>query len=105
MRHLQLLLISLGTIAGTLGCSPVKEEQIAVKPKGDALVSARTLLEGYAKGQPMSSEVTSFPKMVEDVRAVDPAKANILEKGLGELQKSAPNARPSKAKDLLKKLA
>jgi hypothetical protein len=105
MKSIQFLLLSLAVIAGVVGCSPVKEEQITVKPQADALAPARSLLESYANGQPMTSEVTQFPKMVEDVRAVDPAKADILQKGLEDLQKSAPNARPAKARDLLKKLA
>jgi len=105
MKSIYFLLLSFAAVAGVAGCSPVKEEQITVKPQSDPLKSARSLLEGYANGQPMTSEVTSFPKMVEDVRAVDPVKADILEKGLNDLQKSAPNARPAKARELLKKLA
>jgi hypothetical protein len=52
----------------------------------------------------MSSEVTTFPQMVENVRAKDPRRAEVLEKGLADLQKSAPAARPAKARELLKKL-
>jgi hypothetical protein len=91
--------------AVTAGCgSPVKEEQIEIKESNDPLSMPRTLLQRYAEGQPLSSEVTSFPKMVEDVRAKDPARAEILEKGLKEIQEAPPPARPAKAKELLEKL-
>ena len=89
----------------TLGCGrQVKEEQIEVKPSNDPLFQARAVLQRYADGQPMGSEVTSFPHMIEDVRKADPARADILEKGLAEIQKASPATRAAKAKALLKKL-
>jgi hypothetical protein len=42
--------------------------------------------------------------MVADVRKADPARADILEQGLADIQKAAPAARPSVAKEVLKKL-
>ncbi len=86
-----------------LGCSNSGNETITVKVAEDPLANVRTLLEGYAKGQPMRSEVTSFPDYVNTVRKVDPAKADILEKGFSELQKSGANHQ-AKAKELLEKL-
>jgi hypothetical protein len=87
------------------GCArSAKERTIEVKAANDPLFQARSVLERYAQGQPLSSEVTSFPKMVEDVRKVDPARANVLEKGLAEIQKAWPSARPAKARELLQKL-
>ncbi|MBW3599622.1 MAG: hypothetical protein KY475_20410 [Planctomycetes bacterium] len=46
--------------------------------------SSRAVLQRYAEGQPRGSEVTSFPYMVEQVRASDPARADILEQGLAK---------------------
>jgi hypothetical protein len=96
----------LAAVAATaLGCGPrVHEHQIEVKAENDPLVAARAVLQRYANGEPMSSEVTSFPKLVEDVRAKDPQRADILQKGLEDLQKSPPRARQAKAKELLKRL-
>src|SRR5438132_1704483 len=89
-----------------LGCGQrVKEEQIEVKPSNDPLSRPRAVLQQYANGQPMGSEVTSFPHMVEEVRKTDPARADILEKGLADLQKAPPGARAGKAKDLLSRIA
>lgn len=87
----------------TLGCGFAKKKA-EIEVKEDPLVNARAVLERYANGQPMTSEVTSFPKMVEDVRAVDAAKASILEKGLEDLKKASASARAAKAKELLSQL-
>lgn len=98
-------LIALLLAAAVIGCgSPVKEEQIELKAANDPLSLPKSVLQRYAEGQPMGSEATSFPKMVEDVRKADPAKADILEKGLQELQQAAPDARAGLAKSLLEKL-
>lgn len=73
---------------GAVGCgSTVQEKQIEVKVTSDPLLMPRSILQRYAEGQPLGSETTSFPKMVEDVKAVDPAKADILEKGLVAMPK------------------
>lgn len=87
------------------GCRPsMREEQIDVKESNDPLNAPRTLLQRYADGQPMGSEATSFAKMVEDVRKVDAARADVLEKGLAEIEKAPPGKRPALAKALLQKI-
>jgi hypothetical protein len=93
-------------LAALIGCGPtgrVKEETIEVK-QDTALEQARTLLNNYAKGQPLGSEVTSFPGLVEQVRKADPTRGEILDKGFTELQKPKVNT-AAKAKDILKQLA
>jgi hypothetical protein len=87
-----------------LGCSPVRVEQIEVKASNDPLHEPRQILERYASGQALGSEVTSFPKLVDDVRKVDATRADVLDKGLNDLQKASPAARPALAKTLLAKL-
>jgi hypothetical protein len=88
-----------------LGCSPgVREESIEVKASNDPLTVPRTILKRYADGEPIGSESTSFPKLVEDVRKVDATRADVLEKGLADLQKAGAGARPEMAKGLLAKL-
>lgn len=105
MFRLHCLFVGLAMAAMALGCSSsVKEEQIPVKASGDPLSNAKSTLERYAKGQPLSSEVTSFPAMVKEVRKTDPAKADILEKGLADIEKASAAARPAKARELLKTL-
>lgn len=103
LRYLPLVL-ALAFIS-FVGCGPsIKEETIEVKASNDPLQPARSLLEGYAKGQPVTSEVTSYEKLVEDVRKVDAKRADILQQGLEKIKKT-PNNRVSIAKDLLRKLA
>jgi hypothetical protein len=85
------------------GCGLPREQSIQVKTK-DPFQQPRAALQRYVEGQPMGSEATSFPKMVEDVRGVDQALAEILEKGFADLQKTPPAARPAKAQALLEQL-
>ncbi len=80
------------------------EETIEVKTSNDPLTAPRDMLKRYAAGQPLGSEVTGFPFMVEQVRKVDPARADVLEQGLEELQKAPPSARRAKAKEVLAKI-
>jgi hypothetical protein len=102
-QNLSYLTIALAL--GIAGCNgAVREEVIQVKPSNDPLFEPRNILGRYAAGQPMTSEVTSFPYLVEQVRKTDSARADILEKGLDELQKASPAERPAKAKELLDKL-
>ena len=97
--------IGLALAAATLGCGQtVKEKQIEVKAATDPLLTPRSILQRYADGQALGSEVTSFQYLVETLRKADPAKAEILEKGLEEIQKAAPEARAKQAKELLQKL-
>lgn len=87
------------------GCGGgVPEQQIEVKAANDPLHVPRSVLERYAQGQPLGSEVTSFPGMVEAVRKTDPARADILEAGLEEIQNASAPARRSKARELLDQL-
>ncbi|MFO0817501.1 MAG: hypothetical protein U1A77_06140 [Pirellulales bacterium] len=86
------------------GCGgTVKEEQIQVKTATDPLANAKTALQRYADGQPLGSEVTMFDFMVEELKKVDPAKADILKEGLDGI-KATPAQAATKAKETLGKL-
>lgn len=88
-----------------VGCGgAVKEETIQVKAANDPLHLPKSILQRYAEGQPLGSEVSSFPAMVETLRKVDKERAEILEKGLEDLQKASDSQRPVKARELLGKL-
>ena len=88
------------------GCQPggVPEKQIVVKASNDPLHEPRQILQRYAQGQPLASEVSSFPAMIENVRKSDPARADVLQKGLEDIQKAGGAARVAKAKELLDKI-
>jgi hypothetical protein len=106
MNRIKRVTAALAVTLAAFGCTPRAdhERDIEVKAKIDPLADARTILQRYAAGQPMSSEVTAFPGLVQNVRAKDPRQADILQKGLEDLQKSRPAARPGKAKALLEQL-
>jgi len=92
--------------AGFAGCGPpgkVKEEEITIQQQ-KALPRARQLLENYAKGQPLGSEVTSYDALVAEVKQEDPDKGAVLEQGLKELQQPRADTR-AKAREILAKLA
>lgn len=84
-------------------CSKPQNETIVIKVADDPLAGVRTILEGYVEGQPMRSEVTSFPDFINSAKKANPEKGALLEKGLEELQKPNANLK-SKASELLEKL-
>ncbi|HEY8503420.1 MAG TPA: hypothetical protein VIL46_02485 [Gemmataceae bacterium] len=88
--------------AGCGGGGGVDEKTVEVKQQ-DPMIRVKSTLERYAKGQPMTSEAASFDHMVEEVRKVDPAKADVLKAGLDDLKQTKGNIAP-KAKALMKKL-
>lgn len=99
-------LIAVGLLFGVVGCgdSNPKEQSIEVK-QNSPVDQAKNLLEKYAKGQPLGSEVTSFEYIVKEVRKTDAARADTLEKGFAELQKLKGAALTAKAKELLKAIS
>lgn len=79
-----------------------KVEQVEA-PTVDPLVEAKTILNNYAQGRPVTSEAESFPDLIARVKEKDAAKGAILEKGLTEI-KSNPSMAQTKATELLKQL-
>ena len=74
----------LGAMFIFFGCSPVRVEKIEVKASNDPLHEPRQILERYAAGQALGSEVTSFPNLVDNVRKVDATRGDVLDKGLND---------------------
>lgn len=90
------------------GCSQegaVKERSIPVK-QVSAVDKVKQLLEGYAKGQPVGSEIIGFNEMAEEAKKEDAAKGEIVAKGLKEIEglMNRPSEVPAKAKEILAKL-
>ena len=104
--HRMALMIGLAAAGWLLaGCGSKDTPKVETfqAPAVDPLVEVRTILNNYASGMPVTSEAESFPELVARVREKDPAKADVLEKGLAEI-KQHPQQAASKAKELLKKL-
>lgn len=89
---------------GMPGCDGVKEEQIQVKTSNDPLTFPRTLLEKYAKGEPLGSESTSFARLAEDVKKVDKGRGEILEAGFKRLTEASPDERAGIATSILEQI-
>jgi hypothetical protein len=87
-------------LLGLCGCG--KDPPVEVKPQS-GLERAKGILNDYANGAPMGSEVETFEEIVEEVRKTDPQKATILEKGFADLKRSPKNL-SGKARALLKQL-
>ena len=88
-------------LLGLWGCGRGGGPQTEVKQSG--LERARVILNDYAQGAPMGSEVMTFEEIVAEVRKTDPEKAAILEKGFADLKRS-PGNRSAKARKLLEQL-
>src|SRR5262245_36120373 len=97
-----LAVVVLTGLAVGCGGGRVKEETITVQ-NVDPMAQVRATLMNYVNGMPLASEVTSFDYMVEEVRQVDPAKADMLTAGLDDL-KNTKGSTAAKARALLKKL-
>jgi hypothetical protein len=105
MTRLICLTFAFGLVFAVVGCGgSVQEETITVQASNDPLNEPRSILERYADGQPIGSEVSTFADMVARVEKVDSTRAAILREGLAEIETAAPSARAGLAKALLEKL-
>ena len=97
-------IVALAATVGLVGCNQgtPKVETYDV-PEADPVAEAKSILTNYANGMPVTSEVTGFPDLIARVKEKDPAKGEILEKGLKEIEANPASAR-AKANELLPKL-
>ena len=97
-------LLIMGIVALISGCqqSSQRERSIPLKPNV-ALTQARSVLQNYANGSPLTSEVDGFDNLVESVRKEDPAAAETLAAAFKKI-KANPGSRVRIAKDTLEKL-
>lgn len=101
MKIIKLLgIVSFAIVAS--GCG-IKEETIKVV-QIDVMSQVKSTLQNYVNGQALTSEVTSFEYMVNEVRKSSPEKADILKAGLEDLKSASGAALKSKAKTLMAKL-
>lgn len=102
MKRIYLSACLFALIAAFAGCG-VKEETIKVAPP-EAMNQVKSTLQNYVNGQPLTSEVTSYDYMVNEVRKSSPEKADILKAGLDDLKTASGAALKSKARALMGKL-
>lgn len=69
----------------------------------DPVAEARLFFEDYAAGQGLGSEQELFEEIITAIKAVDPAKADVVAKGIAEIKKN-PTTTAITAKKVLKQL-
>jgi hypothetical protein len=99
---LKVLLTFAGLVVGCGGSSTPQVKQVEV-PTPTGLERAKLLLQQYAGGQPLGSEVEEFPQIIDEAKKGDPEKGAILEQSLNGLRAN-PTRQVEIAKDLLQKL-
>ncbi|MBW8883395.1 MAG: hypothetical protein JF612_01175 [Planctomycetia bacterium] len=96
------IFVSISWIAA--GCSSgTPKVEVVQAPAPDPIARVKTMLTNYANGMPVTSEADSFADLATQVKQKDPAKGEIVEKGLAEI-KANPGSAKAKANELLKKL-
>lgn len=101
---LQLVLLVCLCTLPLLGCSQSSQKERVIPLKASASMNnARSILENYAKGAPITSEADSFDAVVAGVRKDDPAAADTLDKAFKQIREN-PSNRAKIAKDTLKEL-
>lgn len=78
-QTLHVLFLALAVVAG---CNPsgIKVESYKPDKPPAAVEQAKQLLQQYANGGPLGSEVTGYPQLIERVKQEDAQKGEILEK-------------------------
>jgi len=92
-------------IAST-GCGPgdvVKEVRIPVRRQAGAIERCREYLQGYARGEPVGSEVIGFTQLADEATKEDPELGGRIARGLREIEASLkqPQTVAAKAKEIL----
>ncbi len=96
--------LALAVIVVSLGCSRTSQQERIIPLKASAsLENARSVLQNYANGAPVTSEAAGFDPMVEGVRKEDPASADILQDAFSKI-KANPASRVAVAKKALEEL-
>lgn len=87
-----------------VGCSQSSQKERVIPLKASASMNnARSILENYSKGAPITSEADSFDAVVEGVRKEDPKVADVLADAFKKIREN-PGNRARIAKDALKEL-
>ena len=94
------VVLAIGTISG---CGPAPKSEVIQVKAADPMAEVKSVLQRYADGQPLGSEASGFPALVETAKKASPEKGEILEKAFADLQKKGANIKAI-AKDALTKL-
>lgn len=101
MRSMVLFTILL--MAAMIGCGATVQPREVEVQQSSALEEAQQILNNYASGSPVTSEVEGFPQLITKLTADDPAKAKIVKAALDKIVAN-PESRSQVAKTALEKL-
>ena len=101
------LIVFLAPSLSFTGCGGggVREEVIEIRPAVDHLATVKSILQRYARGEPMGSEAATFDSVVAEVEKVNPEQAKIVDEGLKNILTAAPETRAEASAALLKKIS
>jgi len=101
------ILLAAAVCLGThslIGCSQSSQKERVIPLKASASMNnARSILENYAKGAPITSEADSFDAVVSGVRKENPESADKLADAFAKIRAN-PGNRARYAKETLKEL-
>jgi hypothetical protein len=86
-----LILVATIAVSAIVGCGP-RIETYDIPPR-TAVTEARDLFEGYAAGNPATSEIENYPALIEKVRTEDAEAAKVIVPALEKIK-----ANPASAK-------
>ena len=89
----------LSTVLLAAGCSATTQNKV-LEYTPDPVAEARAVVQAYANGQPVGSEMATYDDLVSRVTAADAAKGAKLQQYLGEIKKKG-SADAAKAKKML----
>jgi len=88
-----------GTVLLCVGCNSTTQNKV-LSYKPDPVAEARSVVQGYANGQPIGSEMGTYDDLVSRVTAADAAKGAKLQQYFAEIKKKG-SADAAKAKKML----
>ena len=88
-----------GTTLVAAGCSATTQNKV-LQYTPDPVAEARAVVQGYANGQPIGSEMGTYDDLVSRVTAADADKGAKLKQYLNEIKKTG-RADAAKAKKML----
>jgi hypothetical protein len=93
-----LVLAAAIALSAFAGCGPRTETYDM--PQKSAATEARELFEGYAAGNPATSEIETYPRIIEKVQKEDPEAAKVIVPALEKIKASPASAKATATKAL-----
>jgi hypothetical protein len=93
-----LILATAIALSVMLGCGPRIESYDL--PQKTATTEVRQIFEGYAAGNPATSEIENYPSLIERVQKEDPEAAKVIVPALEKIKANPASAKATATKAL-----